>query len=303
MDKTFFAYHLTHEFGDFGLESYHTNSTNTTEGDLLYVISGDRANDGGVDYSLEGIFRIYRRHIGPWKLKSLKGEAKDFLYRLSLTSVRMPSAPIEMKGADWYDRQEIHQYFSSGQNFNPLPPTYKERFDELLTRFGVDGAGELAADLDDIAHRDLTPTDRQTLALARVGQGKFRSDVMRLWGKGEVCALTGIDLPEMLIASHIKPWRDSDDRERLDPANGLLLAAHVDKLFDRYLLSFRAEGGDLVAAVHPRARSVAAQTNIDSHRILAASRIGFSDHARLLVYMRGHYERHRVLVEESVPTA
>ena len=53
---------------------------------------------------------------------------------------------------------------------------------------------------------------------------------MRLWGGR--CAVTGLDLPLLLRASHIKPWRDSDNRERLDPYNGLLLSPSYDAAFD-----------------------------------------------------------------------
>ena len=55
MNKTLFAYHLAHSFGEFSLNSYHTDSENPTEGDLVYVISGDKvAGRRGVDYWLEG---------------------------------------------------------------------------------------------------------------------------------------------------------------------------------------------------------------------------------------------------------
>ena len=47
------------------------------------------------------------------------------------------------------------------------------------------------------------------------------------------CAVTGLAIPELLKASHIKPWKDSTDEERLDIFNGLLLAPHLDAAFDR----------------------------------------------------------------------
>lgn len=51
----------------------------------------------------------------------------------------------------------------------------------------------------------------------------------------------------MLRASHIRPWRDSSNGERLDPSNGLLLAAHLDALFDSHLITFDDSGNLLVA--------------------------------------------------------
>ena len=137
---------------------------------------------------------------------------------------------------------------------------------------------------------------------ARVGQGRFRRDVVDLWGKGEVCVLTGIDVPELLIASHIKPWRDSSDEERLDPCNGLLLATHVDKAFDRYLVSFREERGDYWIAMHPRVESALRKTGITRAMKLSASHMSPSDAQRFSRYLNLHHQTHLDLVGRDRPT-
>lgn len=82
-------------------------------------------------------------------------------------------------------------------------------------------------------------TERDTLTQARIGQGPFRVALLKYWGS---CAVTGISEPTVLRASHIKPWRSSSNQERLDPFNGLLLAAHIDALFDVGLISFEVDG-------------------------------------------------------------
>jgi len=76
--------------------------------------------------------------------------------------------------------------------------------------------------------------------LARIGQGKFREDLFRFYdGK---CLVTQISVPTMLTASHIKPWSESkDDASCRDPANGILLSANIDRLFDRKLISINPE--------------------------------------------------------------
>jgi predicted restriction endonuclease len=51
------------------------------------------------------------------------------------------------------------------------------------------------------------------------------------------CALTGIAIPEILVASHIIPWSENEER-RADPTNGLCLNALHDKAFDRHLITF-----------------------------------------------------------------
>lgn len=92
-------------------------------------------------------------------------------------------------------------------------------------------------------------TERQQLVAARVGQGMFRADLLRYWDHR--CAVSGCRVPEVLIASHIQPWSISTNAQRLDPYNGLLLAAHVDRLFDRGLISFSDQGEMIVAKGTP----------------------------------------------------
>lgn len=306
MSRTFFAYHLTHVFGPFGLDSYHTNSDKPAEGDLVYVLSGDKEPDvPGVDYYLEGVFRIRRRQAGPWPLKSLRGEVKNYQYRLSMEPVRRPDEPISLGLADWYSREEAHRFFSSGQNFNPLPtdPDYKARFDELLAGYGSSEADDLTADLAELDRNVPDKTERDVLAKARIGQGKFRADIVASWRKGEVCALTGLAVPEMLIASHIKPWRDSSNTERLDPMNGLLLAAHVDKLFDRFLMSFEESRSGFTSVLHPRIRLAVAKLGLRAGLTLDTSHLGFASEGRFRRYMEQHLRRHRTVVEQDKATA
>jgi hypothetical protein len=304
LSRTFFAYHLTHFFGPFGLDSYHTNSTNAREGDRVFVVSGDDAADGGKDYALEGLFKIHRRIVGPFPLRSLQGTQKAFQYKLSMIPVRMPDEPIPLSRAAWYGRQEVHRFFSSGQNFNPLPtdPDYKQRFDALLAGYAQSAINELADDLAEIERTEPNATQREALVQARIGQGRFRSDVTSLWGKGEVCALTAIDLPELLIASHIKAWRESNNAERLDPANGLLLATHADKLFDRYLLSFEPYNGNLRAVLAPHVRATAKRLGISAGMELATSMLSLSVSRRLDEYMVGHHARFVKRVADAVPS-
>jgi putative restriction endonuclease len=79
------------------------------------------------------------------------------------------------------------------------------------------------------------PTFREQLVRARRGQGVFRANVLL---REEACRVTGVSEPRHLKASHIKPWRDATDAERLDGANGLLLSPHIDHLFDEGYITF-----------------------------------------------------------------
>lgn len=93
---------------------------------------------------------------------------------------------------------------------------------------------------------DIGATAKEQLIKARRGQGIFRSNV-RLNEKS--CRVTRVSNPSLLRASHIKPWKDSSDEEKLNGCNGLLLAPHVDHLFDKGLISF-TDSGDLL--ISPR---------------------------------------------------
>lgn len=97
-------------------------------------------------------------------------------------------------------------------------------------------------------------TEVERLVRQRVGQQTFRNAMLDYWGGS--CAVTGIALPEVLRASHAKPWAEcTSDAERLDVFNGFLLSANLDALFDRFLISFSSSGELLVSpAISPQER-------------------------------------------------
>lgn len=129
----------------------------------------------------------------------------------------------------------------------------------MLNRMGVSPAVLVAAEAtnatselaDDRAQEavqartDIGETQKQQLVMARRGQGVFKANV-RL--KETQCRMTGVTDSHFLIASHIKPWRVSTDQEKLDGSNGLLLSPHIDRLFDRGLISFADDGTVLKSA-------------------------------------------------------
>lgn len=85
---------------------------------------------------------------------------------------------------------------------------------------------------------------QEQIIMARRGQGVFRHNVRGIESK---CRLTKVSDSRHLIASHIKPWRVSNDFEKLDGNNGLMLSPHVDHLFDGGLISFSNFGQLLVS--------------------------------------------------------
>lgn len=87
--------------------------------------------------------------------------------------------------------------------------------------------------------KDVAGTVRISEVKVRVNQSFFRKIVMANYNNK--CALTGIDIPELLIASHIIPWA-KNEKERLNPANGICLSALYDKAFDCGLITFSNDG-------------------------------------------------------------
>ena len=97
-----------------------------------------------------------------------------------------------------------------------------------------------------LADHQIPETTRQAVVLARRGQGLFKQNVQKI---ERACRVTRVDQSEHLRASHCKPWRDSDNAERLDGENGLLLTPDVDHLFDRGFISFEDSGEILISPV------------------------------------------------------
>ena len=83
-------------------------------------------------------------------------------------------------------------------------------------------------------------TQREIVALARIGQARFAYDVFTLYGRR--CCVSGLEVAELLQACHIKPWTQASDDERIDPNNGLCLAVHLHVAFDNHLLGIALDG-------------------------------------------------------------
>ena len=96
---------------------------------------------------------------------------------------------------------------------------------------------DIIADIE--SEYGLKNTERKAIISARNGQGLYRKRSISLWKE---CSLTGFSKVNLLIASHIKPWKVSSNPERINPYNSLLLIPTVDKLFDRGYISFDCNG-------------------------------------------------------------
>jgi predicted restriction endonuclease len=109
-----------------------------------------------------------------------------------------------------------------------LPDTPVKKYKDKIAAFFKDNPTERG-------------TEREQLVRQRIGQDLYREALMQYW-KGS-CAVTTIDIPQILKASHARPWKDCDaDSDRLNVYNGFLLSANLDSLFDSGLISFTDQG-------------------------------------------------------------
>ena len=106
----------------------------------------------------------------------------------------------------------------------------------------------------------LQETEKQSLIQARRGQGIFRANVQRIESQ---CRITKVNRPEHLIASHCQPWRDSNNDERLDGENGLLLTPTIDHLFDKGFISFEGNGRLIISPVAHRPSLIKMGIDVD----------------------------------------
>ncbi len=94
-----------------------------------------------------------------------------------------------------------------------------------------------------LSPKDLITT-KDVITAIRIGQSQFRKKLVASLKK---CPITGITDTRILTASHIKPWTQATNHERLDVSNGFLFSPTFDRLFDRGIISFSNDKSLLVS--------------------------------------------------------
>jgi hypothetical protein len=142
----------------------------------------------------------------------------------------------------------------------------------------------LSDDLKALIRQPRDSTIKEALINARIGQGIFRMEVLKLWENR--CSVTNSETLDAIRASHIKPWRSSTDKERLDPKNGLPLVASLDALFDAGLISFDESGKLIVSSMlRVKERDIFGINNASLKRMPAQETLEY------LTYHRNHIFR------------
>ncbi|SGY81498.1 HNH endonuclease [Moritella viscosa] len=220
-------------------------------GDFIYVIQSLKLK-GKLKFQLCGKYKVIEKYTDY--------DFQDREYRIRLSDISKLSPFLNIDETEWSNRLPTSPRNDPWTNFKKhfcaqgvtlqaalsadIVSVFEHNLPDTKESNGTSppiSQGELIDDLKDIENSDLSKSEKEVLTKARIGQGKFRRDVINTW-QGEKCAITLVSIKEMLIASHIKAWKDCGTTdERLDGANGILLCAHVDKLFDNHLITFNSK--------------------------------------------------------------
>jgi hypothetical protein len=141
-------------------------------------------------------------------------------------------SPVRLSTSDW-------KFLAAEQKYNNKRARYEKRISEEQ-RISTEIKEEKRISQNYLNQ----PTQRRALINARSGQGYYRSELIK---REKRCRITGISDKAFLVASHIKPWALSNDKEKLDSNNGLLLTPNLDRAFDRGLISFSSNGKILIS--------------------------------------------------------
>lgn len=132
------------------------------------------------------------------------------------------------------------------EDMNEIQYCFKIKLNQKIYKAGSSSKDDLFNRklMEKVFNREFS-TEIITETLARRGQGIYRSSLLETM---PICCFTGLADTVLLRASHIKPWRNCDNEERLDPYNGLILTPTYDVLFDKGLISFYDDGRLLISS-------------------------------------------------------
>jgi len=294
------TYHKTEKMGAFSGEKFYTTNQDLKRLDTVYVISSKGKGPSLIPY-LEGSFRVEKTTKGSFRIG---GDIYEF--ESILSAIVRPGQPIDLSSI----RKRMSSRAFASRFMNVAKPNLEKEevneFDLLLAKTSRNVSVALKQDdhlFEDVQGLIQSDTETLQLVLARIGQGKFRNNVTDVWGaEREMCALTGISVPAMLTASHIIPWRECTDenaRLRLDGANGILLCAHIDRLFDKYLLSFKQKGTSVhIQYSKTMTEDVLSQLSLTDDLELVPNRMSASNKERFFANIAQHFSKYTKLEAE-----
>lgn len=165
-------------------------------------------------------FNIYRVDVKPPRIYiNSRSKAYDLIRKIALPNISY-IAILKLKNQD-----DIIYYFRPFIEYN-VDSLQKEEIKNIEN------------------DANITTPERETIIKSRIGQGKYREELLK---DCPYCPITMVNDERLLIASHIKPWVESNNFEKTDPKNGFMFTPTYDKLFDRGFISFENDGTMLVS--------------------------------------------------------
>ena len=180
---------------------------------------------------------------------------------------------VELAGKPYIDRQEDVNGNMRKVWIFPLK--------NVVDNGWIDEINELEKEL--INQKTISNTEKEQVIKSRIGHSTFKEKLLRRECK---CAICGVTNKSFLIASHIKPWSKSNNAERLDVNNGLLLCPNHDALFDKGYISFDKDGRIVIS-------SHLDESTKKFMNINPTSKIEMSEEMKK--YMKYHFEYIRVI--------
>lgn len=259
----------------------------TSEHNYIFVFSGKSGklhgyqdgwdNPNVFTYTGEGQSGDMAFTRGNLALKDhIKNGKRVFLFESETSGFVRFKSELEYYDVDYFETKDtsgtnrigIKFFFKRKGAYVPIQPSL---FDQPL----------ILAESQSIYEINLpNQTERKGLVTSRVGQGAYRKRIIHRWEYK--CAVTGFNKLNALIASHIVPWMDSNDHERLDVNNGILLSPTYDALFDKHLISFENNGEIILS---------------DSIEMQAYEKIGLTGKEKILQFNSfnpNYLDRHRI---------
>jgi putative restriction endonuclease len=167
-------------------------------------------------------FHIFRSEVTPPRVYiNSRDKIYSLLRKISLPQISYLSA-LKIKSSEdgiiYYFRPFIDYYYFGGDEHPSVMKKEQARLKE---------------------DNKIDERQKDQIVRARIGQGKYREKLIEEF---PCCMMTGVSDERLLIASHIKPWAESDNVEKIDPKNGFMLTPTYDRLFDRGFISFTDDG-------------------------------------------------------------
>jgi predicted restriction endonuclease len=244
------------ELHDFFGGSRQSGISPTSKGNQVLIFSNKKGGDHGYEDGWDEDEKYYRYtgagQSGDQDIESSRHNGRLRHHIENGDSVRLFSG-TERPGYYLYEAElqyVDHEFFQTPDTEGNNRRAVMFIFEELAST-GINIATENSGFAgtkrgSGVSYRKPDTTSRKGLVTSRVGQGYYRHEVLKRFGSA--CAVTGANREELLIASHIVPWRTASEEERLDVDNGILLSPTYDALFDRNLISFEEDGQILVSS-------------------------------------------------------